>query len=280
MRMCPHRHAPGIAALLLLAACQRSGAPEGGAPAAGGSGPSTETPVAGAVDAVDGVVRAAPPAASAIPSSTAAPTADSAPSAGPDPGVPRRYGIEAATITFALRGAEEGTETLVFDRWGLREARRRKVTRSAGRTVTGEVLIVRDGDVTSTIDLSARTGTRIRNDATLAAAAPPGVDPVARDQEARQGAGQKPEELAPELATVAGKACKVWKAAGGGPRLWVWSGLELKTELGMGDFKTVVEATAVKEGPVPASSFAIPEGIEVGEVREAKEVLNLFNRKK
>ena len=135
----------------------------------------------------------------------------------------RRYRVESGIVELSLTGVQVGTETIYFDKWGMREAKYTKseITRD-GVTRKIDRLILLNGEWMYNIDLIKRTGKRmpgsIMTEALERSGAKDLVDVVEASMKEMGGVKTGTEE-------VAGRTCDVWKIEKMNATNWVWDGL-------------------------------------------------------
>lgn len=191
----------------------------------------------------------------------------------------KRYRTASAIVQFTLSGMQSGTETLWFDRHGMREA---KLTQSvltvAGHTVKTNRLTIFDNGTTITADLDRRTATKMPT--------PMFTDAV--EAAKRQGGDmtdlgtamiQRMGAVRTGTGTVAGKTCDVWEIKSLGSKSWLWNGITLRNDTNFAGQTMKTIATSVQENvTIPEDKFALPAGITATEganpldaLRRAKE---------
>lgn len=200
-------------------------------------------------------------AAGADPQATAAEAAEG----GTDPEV-RRYRVRSGMVTYTLSGVQNGTETLYFDQWGMREAKHTQAEiGAAGITVQQNQLVVMADGWTTTVDLNRKTGSRIPTPLMpelIETAKREGGDmtDIGEAMMTRMGAVKVGTE------TLLGKPCDIWEIQQMNSKTWVWQGITLKTEVRMGGQTVLIEATEVQDNiDVPEERFTIPADVQVVE---------------
>jgi hypothetical protein len=208
-----------------------------------------------------------------------APAATAPATAGTNPEV-HRYRVQSGVVTYALSGVQTGTETLYFDRWGMREAKHTQTEiRAAGVTIRQNQLVVMADGFTTTVDLDKQTGTRIPTPLIgelVEAAQQSGADmtDIGEEMMTRMGAVKVGTE------TVLDKPCDVWEVKQLNTKTWVWEGVTLRTEVNLAGQRVLTEATAVQENAaVPEDRFTIPAGVQITEgVNPLEQLRNLPGR--
>lgn len=192
----------------------------------------------------------------------------------------RRYKVASAIIQYTMSGMQTGTETLWFDRHGMREAKLTQTTMSvAGMTVKTNSLTIFDNGTTTTVNLDLKTATRMPTpmyqdlvDATKSQGGDMtdlGMAMVKRTGAEKTGEG-----------TVAGKPCEIWEIKSLGSKMWLWNGIVLRQETNLAGQSMKSEATAVQENvPIPEDKFAIPAGITATQGEDPRELLRKMKEK-
>jgi len=191
---------------------------------------------------------------------------------------PRRYLVKSGIIQYQYSGMQTGTETLYFDDYGMKEAKFTDATmKMMGVEQKRQELSILDGDNQYTIDLTKKTGIKMKNPFLSQAL-------TDSDDEAIIKLGEKmmAEEGGKKIGTetVAGKECDVWEIKKMNAKTWVWKALPLKFEMnGMG-MKLGMVATSIQENvDIPAEKLAVPEGIKITE-QQAPDVSQMMPKKK
>jgi hypothetical protein len=176
----------------------------------------------------------------------------------------RRYKIRSGIVEYKLSGMQTGTETLYFDRWGMREAKYTQTEIKAGSiSVKQNRLGLLDGEWPYAVDLDQKTGTKIATPMMkeLAGAAKrEGKDATDLGEEmlARMG-GRKIG-----METLLGKTCDVWEIKSLNAKSWVWQGLTLKTEVNMMGKTTTTEAVRLQDNvSVPEEKLTLPQDVKI-----------------
>jgi hypothetical protein len=172
----------------------------------------------------------------------------------------KKYPYKSGIIKYEWKGFMEGEQTVYFDDYGYLEATYQKtVSEVMGfSTETNEITIVR-GAEQITIDLETKTAVKIKN-------------PVLESFE--ENPNREWEEVAKEMMKslnfkkvgtekIIGKNCDVYEGMG---KVWIWNGLNLKTETKSMGIDATVTATEIKlDVTVPSEKFEIPEGITISD---------------
>ena len=177
----------------------------------------------------------------------------------------KRYGIKSGVIEYIITGSQEGTKTLYFDDWGMRQAEyTRSILTVGGFTKQLNLVNIIDGEFQYMINMDQNSGTKTRN-------------PILKSIEElkdQKGFNEFGEQMLLSMGAskissedFLGKECDVYEMKSTGTKLWVWEWLTLKSETQSRGISINVTATRINEGSsVPASKFKIPEKIVLNEV--------------
>jgi hypothetical protein len=177
----------------------------------------------------------------------------------------KRYGVKSGIIEYDLSGVQEGTKTLYFDDWGMRQAEyTRSVISVSGYTKAVNLVTIIDGEYQYTINLDQKTGTKTRN-------------PIIKDMETlkyEKGFNEFGEQMILKMGAekvgsenFLGKNCDVYEIKKSNTKLWVWNWITLKSEVKSRAFDISTVATKIEtDVPIPSSKFAVPEKIVLNEV--------------
>lgn len=176
----------------------------------------------------------------------------------------RRYKIASAIVSYTLSGSQTGTETIWFDRYGMREAKHTQSSLSvAGHTVKTNKLSILDGETTINADLDRKTATKMPTPQLkklIEAAKRQGGDMTDLGTQMMQQMGA----VKTGTGVIAGKPCDIWEIRTLGSKSWVWNGVTLKSETRLAGQTILIEATSVQENAaVPEDKFTLPPGISV-----------------
>lgn len=174
------------------------------------------------------------------------------------------FGIKSGVIEYVISGSQEGTKTLYFDNWGMKQAEyMRSILTVKGFTKPINKLSVIDGEFQYNINMDQNSGTRTRN-------------PVLRTMEqlsGQKGFNEFGEQMLLNMGAnkvgseeFLGKNCDVYEMRSTGTKLWVWEWITLKSETNSRGLEINITATRINEGSVPDSKFKIPEKIVLNEV--------------
>lgn len=177
----------------------------------------------------------------------------------------KRYGIKSGVIEYIITGSQEGTKTLYFDSWGMRQAEyTRSVLSVGGFTKPLNLANIIDGEFQYMINIDQNSGTKTRN-------------PILKSIEQlkdQKGFNEFGEQMLLSMGankigseTFLGKDCDVYEMKSTGTKLWVWEWLTLKSETKSGGLQINLTATRINEGgTVPKEKFKIPEKVVLNEV--------------
>lgn len=177
----------------------------------------------------------------------------------------KRYGIKSGVIEYIITGSQEGTKTLYFDSWGMRQAEyTRSVLSVGGFTKPLNLANIIDGEFQYMINIDQNSGTKTRN-------------PILKSIEQlkdQKGFNEFGEQMLLSMGankigseTFLGKDCDIYEMKSTGTKLWVWEWLTLKSETKSGGLQINLTATRINEGgTVPKEKFKIPEKVVLNEV--------------
>jgi len=193
-------------------------------------------------------------------------------------GYPKRYLVESGIVEYEMAGMQKGTETVYFDRWGWREAKHTNSELSiAGISRKENKLAIMEGEWIYNIDLTSRTGTKIKNPMLqqfIEAAKGRSLTEVGEEMMRNMGGEKSGTD------TVAGQPCDVWVVKQIGSKSCVWNGVTLRTEVTMGGMQMTSNATRFQaNAAVPADKIAIPGDIKITEGPDVKKMLENIREK-
>jgi len=176
----------------------------------------------------------------------------------------KRYGIKSAVIEYIITGSQEGTKTLYFDNWGMRQAEyTRSVLTVGGFSKPINIVNIIDGDYQYMINIDQNSGTKTRN-------------PVLRSMDElrdQKGFNEFGEQMLLSMGAnkigkeeFLGKDCDIYDMRNTGTKLWVWKWIILKSETNSRGLEINVIATRINEGAVPKDKFKIPDNVTLNEV--------------
>lgn len=187
----------------------------------------------------------------------------------------KRYGIKSAIVEYEIHGMRTGTEKLLFDNWGAKEAKYEKGKISvAGFTVEDNKLSITDGEWTYTIDLKANTGSKIKTPFIDKMAEAAGTNDLTEiGERIMRSMGGKiigQEE-------ILGKQCDIWEIKSAGSKSWVWNWVTLKTEVNfMGNSITITAVRFEEDASIPASTFEIPDNVTISDGPDLNSIMNMI----
>jgi len=177
----------------------------------------------------------------------------------------KRYGIKSGVIEYIITGSQEGTKTLYFDSWGMRQAEyTRSVLTVSGFTKALNLVNIIDGEFQYMINIDQNSGTKTRN-------------PILKSIEqlrGQKGFNEFGEQMLLSMGAnkigseeFLGKDCDVYEMKSTGTKLWVWKWLTLKSVTKSGGLEINLIATRMNDGgSVPSEKFKIPENVVLNEV--------------
>lgn len=177
----------------------------------------------------------------------------------------KRYGVKSGIIEYDLSGVQEGTKTLYFDDWGMRQAEyTRSVISVSGYTKAVNLVTIIDGEYQYTINLDQKTGTKTRN-------------PIIKEMESlkyEKGFNEFGEQMILKMGaekigsdSFLGKDCDVYEIKNSNTKLWVWKWIILKSEIKSGRIDIGTTATKIQtDVQIPSAKFALPEKVVLNEV--------------
>lgn len=177
----------------------------------------------------------------------------------------KRYGIKSAIIEYELSGLQQGSKTLYFDDWGMRQAEyTRMILSVGGYTKAMNIVDIIDGEYEYKINLDQNSGTKVRN-------------PIIKEMEAlkyEKGFNEFGEQMILKMGaektgkeTLLGKDCDVYEIAKSHTKLWVWEWIILKSETQTKTLNIVTEAKKIDVNvPIPSEKFKVPEKAVLNEV--------------
>ena len=176
----------------------------------------------------------------------------------------KRYNVQSCIVEYSLGGSQKGSETLYFDRWGMREARySNKELSMMGVQQKTNTLLITDYDWMYNIDLDKKTGTKTKNgifQSLLKNAK--NNDLIEAGMKMMKDMGG--EKIGTEM--VAGKTCDIWEIQKLGSKTWICIAVPLKVAAKFAGVEITSVATKVQEGAtIPESKFKVPAGVKVKE---------------
>lgn len=192
----------------------------------------------------------------------------------------RRYKMRAAIVEYKMSGMQSGTETLYFDRYGMREAKYTQTEIKAGTIVVKQNrMTLLDGEWTYNVDLDTKTGTKIPTPfmkELTGAAKREGKDATEIGEEmlARMGGRKIGTE------TVLGKPCDVWEIKNLNAKSWVWQGVTLKTVVNMMGQMMTTEAVRLQDNAsIPEEKLTLPKDVKITEGANPMDMLKNLRKK-
>jgi len=185
----------------------------------------------------------------------------------------KRYGIKSGAIEYTLSGSQQGTKTLYFDDWGMKQSEHTISILSVGKfTKTMNLLNIIEGEFQYTINMDSKSGTKKRN-------------PILKDIEElkyEKSFNEFGEQMLLKSGAVKigeekflDKNCSVYEIKSAGTKMWIWKWLTIKSETISGGVNISLIANKIEENiSVAAENFSIPKDAAIVEV----DVDNLANK--
>jgi len=182
----------------------------------------------------------------------------------------KRYNAESGIIKYKIEGSQEGTETVYFDRWGMREARYSKVREMAQENApVANRLAILDGDDMIYADLDRKTAVKRPNLLTLMTETevPEGSAILEEVVMTRMGGKLVGKE------EIAGYPCDLWEVQKMAMKACLWQWVPLRVESLSDQNAFILTATRVEINPViPENLFSLPQDIQVIEKQDVDDV--------
>lgn len=191
----------------------------------------------------------------------------------------KRYAMSSAIVEYAIRGTQIGKEILLFDRWGLREAKRENLEMKAGgMTIPTKTETIMDGEFLYALDREKNTATKTTNQLlTQITAKHDTKDLTQIGDRALKAMGAKKTGTESFL----GKKCDVWEVKSLGTKMLVYNGLTVKSETNMAGMKIIREATKFEENAkISEEKLTVDSKMKVIEGGNPMEMLRQLKKKK
>ena len=172
----------------------------------------------------------------------------------------KRYQLESGKIEYKLSGGQSGTETLTFDRFGLREAKLVKsvIEFQGVKQNNHSISIFRDGKII-TIDLNSNTGVEVTHPFAEMFNSEERVD--LGEELLRQMGGEK---IGNDV--VLGRPCQMWEIKQANTKTCLWKMIPLKAEATFQNFTLHSVAVKIDESAnVEESVFEIPKNVTIAD---------------
>lgn len=182
----------------------------------------------------------------------------SVPAFGQEAAVPRYFGIDHGAVEYEVSGAENGKETMYFDRSGLRQAHFKSTETQKWGFMTTVTLNLQEQIIF--IDPNKGLGQKKVNEPLKKLLADPQSfsNGLLSLQLMELLGGKKAGEE-----NVLNRACEVWEIPASKTKVWVWNGIILRSEVQTAD--GVLSYKAVKLDDVTSvdeAVFTIPPSIQ------------------
>ncbi|HAQ65342.1 MAG TPA: hypothetical protein DCR43_05765 [Bacteroidales bacterium] len=186
------------------------------------------------------------------------------------------FDVKSGKIVYKLEGTTKGTRTLIWDDYGrLQYDYKVTVTKIMGMSNSEENLSIRTKEWMYSIDLEAKTGSKMKVDDALAMT--DAMTAGYSDEQLQQtGEEIKKQFDAKDVGTgvVLGHTCNIMQIEKLKSKVWTYKKITLKSEMAMGGLmgSSTEEATSMEENiTVPASTFQVPAGIEIQDASKMME---------
>lgn len=172
--------------------------------------------------------------------------------------------FKTVVIEYVYEGSTTGRENLYMDNYGLLQCKMTQTkTKVFGQTSEAASVEVTKDFYIYKWDPKTRIGTKIKNTLAEDLMKDPNFDPEEFGNRSMEALGF--EKTGTE--TISGKPCEVWKGLGGTSTIWVWRGLNIKTEMKMMGTKTTCTANVIKvDQGVPSGKFDISSDVKFQDV--------------
>ena len=180
----------------------------------------------------------------------------------------KRYEVKSAKITYNVNSPEgQGTKTLFFDQYGMRESKRETLQKH-GKTVKDQLTIINNGK-TFIINMLDHTGIAKDISGTMQMMQMGGNDMSATGKNMLKTMGG---EMTGHVSFL-GKNCEKWEVhTMGKTTMLLWQGIPMKTETRVMGITTAETATSIKTGETFADAdFQSPRGVKM----ETPEPMNM-----
>lgn len=172
----------------------------------------------------------------------------------------RRYSIRSAIVEYDISGSQEGSKTIYFDDWGMRQAEESNTTITVGEfSKTANLLSITVGEWQYTINQDTKTGTKSKSQ----------LLEIKEELEGQKYFGELGEQMLIKMGgqkigeeRFMDKDCVVYNFKNLRMKAWYWNWILLKSETSSGPVNITVTARSLKENvSIPKEVFAVPEGV-------------------
>lgn len=191
----------------------------------------------------------------------------------------KRYAMNSAYVEFAIRGAQSGKEILLFDRSGLREAKREELElKAGGMTIPSKTETIMDGEFLYALDRDKNTATKTTNQLLTQITAKHETKDITQiGDRALKAMGAKKTGTESFL----GKKCDVWEVTSLGTRMLVYKGLVLNSKTKMAGMEIIREATKFEENvKIAEDKLTVSSTMKIIEGGNPMDILKQLKRKK
>jgi len=176
----------------------------------------------------------------------------------------KRYVMESGIVEYKISGSQNGTETLYFEEYGMKEAKYTDVTIDMfGMKQINKQVVYLDGYWQYTVNPDNNTGTK-REDEMLKQLVESSEDQDLNEVGMKMFVSMGGEKIGTEQFQE--KNCEVWQLESMGTKIWLWNFIPLKTEIDMMGMKITYEAVSFYfDKNIPDDKINIPDNIEFKE---------------
>ncbi len=175
----------------------------------------------------------------------------------------KKYKIKSGIIEYKIEGMSEGTETVYFDDYGIKEARYTKtVTKIMGFSTETNTITITDKDWSYSIDLNEKKGTKMANKQLKEM-----LDGISQKDYEEFGKKMLEQMNAKKIGneTILGKNCEVWEIGKMNSKTWNYEYVPLKVEINLMGTMTNTATKFEENVKIPADKFEVPKGITITE---------------
>ena len=168
--------------------------------------------------------------------------------------------FKTVLIEYVYEGNTTGTEKLYMDNYGLQQCKTIQTkNKTFGQTSEESKIEISKDFLIYSWDPKTKKGSKIRNTLAEELMNDPNFNPEEFGKRSMESLGF--EKIGTE--NINGKSCDVWKGLGGTSKMWVWRGLNLKTEVKILGTKTICTAAVVKvDEAISSTKFEIPSDVK------------------
>lgn len=175
----------------------------------------------------------------------------------------KRYKVKSGIIEYKIEGAINGTETVYFDDWGIKEAKINKTEiKMMGFKTETHTLTITDKDWGYNINLDDKTGTKASNKEIKEM-----LDGMTQKDYERFGEKMMEDMGGVKVGneSILGYNCEVWDVKNLNSKTWNYNYVPLKIEMNMMGGVTYTAVKFEANAKIPADKFSVPKGIKITE---------------